>query len=179
MTAIAAIRTRTNVVMGGDSAGVAGLSLSVRKDSKVFRVGPYLIGYTSSFRMGQLLRYGCKTDSLEDLRPVGDPLAFMVQKFVPRVRDILKAGAYTEIENSRESGGAFLVAWGRWVFGMHSDFQVEQPGDSYTACGCGFDLALGSLYSTEGDPRGRIELALKAAERHSAGVRGPFTILET
>ncbi|KKN17732.1 hypothetical protein LCGC14_0962700, partial [marine sediment metagenome] len=46
--------------MGGDSAGVAGHHTHPRRDPKVFRVGPVLIGYTSSFRMGQLLRYHLK-----------------------------------------------------------------------------------------------------------------------
>lgn len=40
------------VVMGADSAGVAGYDLRIRRDVKVFHAGPFLIGYTSSFRMG-------------------------------------------------------------------------------------------------------------------------------
>src|SRR3546814_12575406 len=45
------------VYLGGDSAGVAGWSLTVRTDPQVFRVGDCIIGFTSSFRMGQLLAH--------------------------------------------------------------------------------------------------------------------------
>lgn len=44
--------------MGCDSAGVGGWHLQLRADPKVFHVGHFLIGYTDSFRMGQLLRFG-------------------------------------------------------------------------------------------------------------------------
>ena len=46
--------------IGGDRAGVAGLSLTVRADEKVFQNGEFLMGFTTSFRMGQLLRYSLK-----------------------------------------------------------------------------------------------------------------------
>jgi len=50
------------IYMGGDSAGVANYSLSVRKDPKVFKRYGFIFGFTSSFRMGQLLM--CSTISL-------------------------------------------------------------------------------------------------------------------
>ena len=45
------------VYIGGDSAGLSGWGLTVRKDPKVFANGPCIMGFTSSFRMGDLLRY--------------------------------------------------------------------------------------------------------------------------
>ena len=60
MTAIVAIRQDNTVYMGGDSAGVAGLKITIRKDPKVFINGNFLMGFTTSFRMGQLLQYSFK-----------------------------------------------------------------------------------------------------------------------
>jgi len=60
MTCIVGIQHDGRVYIGGDSAGVAGYSITSRADAKVFTVGPYVMGFTSSFRMGQLLRYGLK-----------------------------------------------------------------------------------------------------------------------
>ncbi len=54
MTCIAAVAHEGNVWMGADSAGVSGLALAVRRDPKIYRVGDFLFGFTSSFRMGQL-----------------------------------------------------------------------------------------------------------------------------
>ncbi|XVV11230.1 hypothetical protein ACQP2X_41330 [Actinoplanes sp. CA-131856] len=57
MTCIVGITDGTTVTIGGDSAGSDGWHVAVRSDSKVFQVGPYLMGFTTSYRMGQLLRY--------------------------------------------------------------------------------------------------------------------------
>ena len=57
MTCIVGLVHEGTVFIGGDSAGVAGLSLVVRADEKVFRNGDFLMDFTTSFRMGQLLRY--------------------------------------------------------------------------------------------------------------------------
>ena len=56
MTCIVGLVHEGVVYIGGDSAGVAGLSLVVRAD-EMFRNGDFLMGFTTSFRMGQLLRY--------------------------------------------------------------------------------------------------------------------------
>lgn len=52
MTCIVGIVDNGKVYMGADSLGVGGLSKRVRKDPKLFRVGEFVFGYTSSFRMG-------------------------------------------------------------------------------------------------------------------------------
>ena len=58
MTCIVGLEHKGKVYIGGDSAGVAGYSLSVRADQKVFINGNFIFGFTSSFRMGQILRFG-------------------------------------------------------------------------------------------------------------------------
>lgn len=63
---------------------------------------------------------------------------------------------------------------------MESDYQVGQAVDGYAAVGSGDSIALGALYATAGmgmKPRRRVKLALRAAERFSAGVRAPFICL--
>ena len=58
-TCIVAYNDRKNKILyiGGDSAGVGDLSVRIRKDPKIFEKSGMLFGYTSSFRMGQLLQY--------------------------------------------------------------------------------------------------------------------------
>lgn len=173
MTAIVGLVHDRRVYIGGDSASVGGYSLVVRADTKVFRNGPYVMGFTSSFRMGQLLHHALIPPAVS-----GDLDKFMATTFIDAVRDCLKAGGYARKDSETESGGNFLVGIEGRLFEVGSDYQVGENIDGYAACGCGSDLALGALYVTAGQaPKHRIRTALAAAERFSAGVRGPFTIV--
>jgi hypothetical protein len=174
MTAIAGFCHDGKVWIGGDSAGVAGSDLTVRSDPKVFRNAEFLFGFTSSFRMGQLLRY-----SLAPPKPVTgqDVYEFMVITFVNAVRECLKAGGYATKDKEAESGGCFLVGYQGRLFSIESDYQVGESQDGYAAAGCGDQIICGALFATQGmEPMQRMNLALAAAERHSSGVRGPFLI---
>lgn len=65
------------------------------------------------------------------------------------------------------------------VFRVCSHFSASETTTGYDAIGSATPHALGSLASTEGQPaKRRVEIALRAAERHSGGVAAPFTILE-
>ena len=56
MTCIVGYLDKETVYLGGDSAGTDGnYSQHIRKDKKVFQNGPFIFGFTSSFRMGQIL----------------------------------------------------------------------------------------------------------------------------
>jgi ATP-dependent protease HslVU (ClpYQ) peptidase subunit len=179
MTAIVAIKTSSRVVMGCDSAAIGGWHLQLRADPKVFRVGQFLLGCCGSIRMAQLLQFGEGRLSLRSLRPRGDSLTFMVRHFVPKMRAILKKGGYAKVLNNVEETGEFLIAWRNHLFTIHADMQVAQLHDHYAACGCAWEIALGSLFSTHGRAEERIALALEAAEHCSAGVRRPFVIEST
>jgi ATP-dependent protease HslVU (ClpYQ) peptidase subunit len=172
MTAIVGLAHGGSVFIGGDSAGVSGMDLSVRADAKVFRKRGYLFGFTTSFRMGQLIRY-----SLDLPKPKGDLDAFMATGFIDALRECLKTGGWARKEAEREEGGTFLVGVRGQLFAVYDDYQVAKAADGFAAVGCGDQVALGALYATAGTglkPRRRVRIALAAAERFSAGVRGPF-----
>lgn len=168
------------VYIGGDSAGVSGLDVQVRKDPKVFRNGEYVMGYTSSFRMGQLLAY--KMQAPKPPPSERDVYPFMVTAFVEVVRKTLKDGGFTTVKDSVESGGTFLVGVNGQLFAIEDDFQVVRVATPYHVCGCGERYALGALYQSTGmdmTPRQRIQSALKAATMFSGGVRPPYRIVRT
>ena len=177
LTVICAISENGKVWMGGDSAGVGGLSLSVRKDPKVFINGDFIIGYTTSFRMGQLLQYSLHPPEMVKGE---DGMAYMVRRFIPAVKDCLKGGGFQSTQNSVDEGGVFLVGFHGELYEIQSDYQVSRVVQQYDACGCGYQIALGSLHTTDGyqlSPKERLMMALNAAEAFSAGVRGPFYVL--
>lgn len=177
MTCIVAFAAEGRVWMGGDSAGVAGYSLTQRSDQKVFLNGGYLFGFTSSFRMGQLLRYRFTPPRRH---PDDDLLKFMSTEFVDAVRDTLKTYGFGKTVNGEETGGTFMVACEGQIFKVEGDYQVGKSIHAFDACGCGEDIALGvmlALDETEVPPDLIVQRALQAAETFSAGVRGPFTIV--
>lgn len=175
MTVIVGLVQDGGVHIGGDSAGISGLSLTVRADTKVFHNGPYLFGFTGSFRMGQLIHHALVPP--EPTRPLE---RFMSTTFVDALRACLKEGGWARKDSDREEGGTFLVGVQGRLFTVESDYQVGYTADGYAAVGVGDEIALGALYATAGTDlpaRKRVQLALKAAEHFSAGVRSPFTIL--
>ncbi len=162
------------VYIGGDSAGVAGYSLTIRADEKVFINGEFIMGFTSSFRMGQLLRYSLKPPKYH---PDVDLNEYMVTEFIDAVRKCLKDGGFAEKDKEVERTGTFLVGFKAKLFKISADNQVGIPYQDYDACGCGEDIARGSLFSSSHlEPEERILQALEAAEQFSAGVRRPFLV---
>lgn len=193
MTCIVGFVDRVNkeIIMGGDSAGVAGLEISKRKDTKVFiKDNKFIIGFTTSFRMGQILHYNPL--HIEEQSSYEDDLAFMVKKFIPAVQDLFQKNYYGGIDQKQGAiGGTFLVGYKDNLYRIDSDFQVALGHKDYDSCGCGDNYALGSLhtsihlnklvknyrnydYNTE-----KIVLrSLITAAEFSAGVCSPFNIIK-
>ncbi|MFD5111451.1 hypothetical protein ACFWNG_03900 [Streptomyces sp. NPDC058391] len=177
MTVIAGLVHKRRVHLAGDSAGVGGYSLTIRTDPKVFVSGPYAMGFTGSFRMGQLLHH-----SLSAPHPTGDLHRFMCTTFVDAIRTCLKDGGWAKKDSEQEEAGTFLVGCLGRLFVVHSDYQIGEGTDGYMAVGCGDDLALGALHATAAlnmKPRARLTAALDAAAHHSAGVAGPYVYAAT
>jgi ATP-dependent protease HslVU (ClpYQ) peptidase subunit len=176
MTCIVGVAKDGKVYLGGDSAGVSGLDITIRKDKKVFTNGEFVMGFTSSFRMGQILQYEFKPPEVTK----DDMMEFMVCDFVPAIRQCFKEHGYSKIESNREVGGTFLVGVRGRLFAIQGDFQVAESVYGYQAVGCGEAYALGSLHATtEVKPDDRLKVALLAAEEFSGGVRQPFNFVTT
>lgn len=175
MTCIVGLAEEGKVYIGGDSAGVAGYDLTIRADSKVFTNGEFLMGFTSSFRMGQLLRYSFSPPPFIEKEDLDK---YMVTRFVDALRTCLQAGGYEINKSGRVEGGTFLVGVRGRLYVIEGDYQVGIPADNFAAVGCGDQIAHGALYASQGqDPEKRLEIALRAAEHFSGGVRAPFKII--
>jgi ATP-dependent protease HslVU (ClpYQ) peptidase subunit len=182
MTCIVAVKVETGgtprIVIGGDSAGVAGHDILIRKDPKVFRNSELLIGITSSFRMGQIMRFKFVPPAIP---PGIDLYEYMVVHFVDRVRAAMKEGGFAEVQNSVERGGSFIVGLRERIFTIGSDFQVGENVDGFASVGSGADYALGALDTLRTLPHlsgeQMVEQALHTAAKFSGGVRPPFVIL--
>jgi hypothetical protein len=194
MTCTLAITDGRSVILGSDSAGVGGHELRLAADPKVFRVGSYAIGFTTSFRMGQILRYetvfpepppGCGPDELK---------LFIVTEFIPTVRKsfsehgfaktarLTSSGDANLTEEGQAVGGLFLVGVAGQIFEIRHDYHLARPVVPYAAVGAGASVALGALHALEAVPnlslQDRATKALEAAEAYCTIVRRPFHFVE-
>jgi ATP-dependent protease HslVU (ClpYQ) peptidase subunit len=179
MTCIVGFSLKGKVYIGADSAGIGEWDLTIRTDPKVFRNGPAIFGFTSSFRMGDLLRYALV---IPERHPDEDIDRWMRTGFVDAVRNCLKAGGFAEKEKETEKGGQFLVGYEGRLFYVGSDYQIGEAVDGYDAVGCGDAYAKGAMAAMinlvpDIAPAQMIEYALQITERNCAGVRAPFTVV--
>lgn len=180
MTCIVGLKHDGAVYIGGDSASVdPGYGLYVTGEPKVFVDEPYIIGFCGSWRVGQVLQY--IADFPHPPKDEDKLKKFMVRDFVDTIRGALESAgaAYIRHEEEWMHDSAILVGVCAKLYRIDEDFQVVEVADPYAAVGCGEQIALGAMFATDKrkKPTDRIQIALEAAERFSAGVRGPFTIL--
>jgi len=174
MTCVVGMVQRGTVYIGVDSAAVQGWTRRRSGVAKVFRRGPFLMGYTTSFRMGQLLEHHLEAPAQD---PAQADMAFMVTQFIERVRALLKEKGFTKIESNTEKGGQFLVGYRGHLYTIESDFQVAQQADGYDAVGSGAEFALGAMMALAAlPPTRRIRKALEIAAHFNMGVCAPFSI---
>lgn len=176
MTCIVAYKKDGVVYMGGDSAGVSGIDVRIRRDEKVFKNGQSVFGFTSSFRMGNILRYQfTMPDHPEELSDD----AYMNTIFIDAIIKILHEHKYAREDSNTVRGGVFLVGYHGDIWLIDSDFQVGKVKDNYDSVGCGMYYALGCLYNCDknDDPKKIVKDALKTAAYFSGGVSAPFNIV--
>lgn len=183
MTCIVGLVHNGVTYIGADSLGSNGYTKTVRTDRKVFKLKDTdnaLLGFTSSYRMGQLLMYA---SGLIDKRDEPDiDHEYLVTKFIPNVIKLFENGGYSRNNSGEKVGGCFLLGYKDKLYNIQSDFQVGESIHKFDACGSGEDFAKGSLHSTEGSeltPQERITKALESAEQFSVGVQRPFYIMNT
>jgi hypothetical protein len=165
--------------MGGDSARTARSSGDrTIGGPKVFCRDGLLFGSGGEPRIAHMLRY------VFDLPATGrgqDIEQYLVRDLGVRLHAFLKDQAQDllpDLDDEHERW-LLLVGVGGRLFRVCSHLSVSESATGYAAIGSGGALAMGSLASTEGQPpRRRVELALRAAERHNGFVAPPFTILE-
>lgn len=171
MTCIVGVQKGKTVWIGADSAGTAGdMTQRIRADKKVFVNGEFIIGFTGSFRTGQLLRHKLVPPEHPDGKSDTD---FLVTDFVDAVKACLK---------DEEGGDAqpwFLFGYRGRLYQMEGDFQVAEPAGGFEAMGSGGEVAVGVLRATQKmrNARKRCLMALEASAENNAAVRPPFHVL--
>jgi hypothetical protein len=182
MTCIVGFSHKGISYLGGDAAGSEsnGGNITSRAYPKVFHKNDFVMGYTTSFRLGDILEVVCPPP---EVKPNTLTLReHLISKWIPPLRDKLKSEGWLEIDKNREKGGTFIVGYHGELCIIYDDLQVSQVADNYCSVGSGSPYALGALYVMKDmkiRPKNRILNALHAAVYHNAYVREPFTIVES
>lgn len=177
MTCIVGMAHEGSVIIGADSAGADGwLNRRIRSDRKVFTNGHLIFGFTSSFRMGQLLQFELTPPPVIEGQA---PYEYAVKALVPAIRRTLREGGWIKTERGHDEGGLFLVGFRGHLFRIDGDFQVGESTEAYESVGCGDCYAMGAMHAAHAlAPKDRLLAGLEAAAKFSAGVAGPFNFVE-
>ncbi len=180
-TCIVALKDKGNIWIGGDSAATSELQLTERADPKVFiKEDPqgtkWIFGFSGDYRMGQLMQYTLELPEMK--KGEKDVMRFLVTQFIPSLGTCLNQYPWEEKKKDAIFTGSFIVGVSGRIFTVYNDYQIEERAGEYTALGCGEQVALGSLYtSEEKSPKDRIRIALEAAAKFNTDVEKPFIIL--
>lgn len=185
MTCIVSLRQDDKIYIGGDTAAVSGLSVNVRQDVKVFKNKNMLIGFAGSFRLGQLMRFAFKPPAHKKGQDAFEYMCVDVVRSIQKCFEKHGFGGHNKKEE-KETSGQMLVAYKGVLYEIYEDYQVGISSETYSAIGCGGDLAMGAMYALEHLPKNqvlpaetKINIALNAAVTHNGGVLPPFTILSS
>lgn len=167
------------VIIGADSGASEGDGLVARNDSKVFFKRNLLIGFSGSFRVGQIIQYVFKIPK----HGFECDMEYLVGPFVSSLRECLKINGGLSTDNGIDTMEAsLLVGYRQHLYEIHSDFQVSDPSEQFSARGSAAPIALGALWTHKDlghlSAHDAVLASLSAAEESSSAVRGPFHILE-
>ena len=180
MTCIIGLSRRDELIIGGDSAAInpADYGLMIRDDTKVFEKGDFLIGFTSSFRMGQILRYSWSPPKPKKKQ---SDTEYIYTDVIESIRTSLKEKGFTTVEKGVETGGTFIIGYKNKVYLVDDDFQVGLSKEGRVTCGCGGEVALGAagmLINQDVDNEFIVRTSLAMATKYNGGVHHPYVILK-
>lgn len=181
MTCIAGMIDKQGVGhIASDSIGSNGHTKDVYRNKKIFRKGALLIGYTSSYRMGQLLEHNLTLPA----RKVDQSLdEYIYVDLVAAVRSVLKSEGYLKIDSNTESIGTFMIITEGRLFMMQNDLAILEAADGFDSCGSGENFAVATISTlikhTKLTPEAVLREAIETATRYVATVGGEIQYLSS
>ena len=172
MTCIVALKHEDKVYMAGDrGASDDGVILSL-DSSKIWKTGPYLIGYAGSMD-GERMKHNFKPTAPN----IKDTDKFMQTKFIKELREF-----YNDFWVDTSKDGEFSL-----IIGIRGEIYEHSSGDMslskyslpYVAIGSGSEYAYGVLYATDKqkNARNRVNQAVSAAIKFNPSCMGPVDII--
>lgn len=179
MTCIAAIVDGNGVGhIACDSLGSDGYTKGVYVNQKIFSLGSMLIGFTGSYRQGQLLQYRLRLPAINVGQPVEDWLHL---DFIDAVREVFSTNGVMHIEDNLERACPFLAVFGGRIFLIQGDLSILESTDPFQSVGSGEDYARATMNAAINhgvtDPREILAEAIEAAAKYVPSVGGDIYLL--
>ncbi|HAO2060968.1 TPA: hypothetical protein IHJ80_003892 [Escherichia coli] len=156
MTCIIAHTDGVSSFIAGDKLGSNGFTKTVQTEPKVFekefiklhddgltRTKEVIaLGYTTSFRMGQLLNYNLNLPE----QAAGQTFSqYLVLKVIPIIRQMFKEEWGSRDPSQEVGGGQFIILHNHTIYEVQEDFSVLQPKTRITAVGSGTYHAIAAM----------------------------------
>jgi len=184
MTCVVGLEKSGIVYMGCDGCSSSDTFQGISTQPKVFINKDLLIGFTTSWRMGQILRYVLVPPPLPPFYNKKDQFSadmqYLVVDLVDAIRKAFFDKGFMTKKDEVEEGGNFLIGFHGKLYEICDDFQVNSYNTGYAAVGCGASYAYGVLhdlckYQRKLPPEVILRRALEAAAAHAGGVSPPFS----
>lgn len=174
MTCIAIVRDEINnkIFMAGDRGASDDGTILALSSPKVWKLGPYLIGYAGSMD-GERIRYNFNP-YVPDIK---DTDKFMQTKFIKQLRAF-----YNDfwVDTSKEGDlGLIIAVRGNIYEHSSADMSLSKYTLPYLAMGSGAEYAYGYMNATEKtrDARKRVVGAVNSAIKFSPSCMGPVDVV--
>lgn len=99
-----------------------------------------------------------------------DFYTYLLDKFVPAFKKLLTDKHYIKKDHEKpDNEASLLIIHNNTIFEMYSDFSIYKYGANFMTTGSGWQVAIGSLYSTDDikDSEERVRMAVQAAIDHT------------
>jgi ATP-dependent protease HslVU (ClpYQ) peptidase subunit len=174
MTCIAVVRDEINnkIFMAGDRGASDDGTILALDAPKVWKIGPYLIGYAGSMD-GERIRYNFHPSAPN----IKDTDKFMQTKFIKELREF-----YNDfwVDTSKDGDlGLIICIRGQIYEHSSADMSLSKYTLPYLAMGSGAEYAYGVLYATDKqkNARNRVAQAVNAAIKFNPSCMGPVDIV--
>jgi len=178
MTCVAGyVDTNGDIYMGGDSIGVNGGEYTLIKDSKVFIKRNMIFSFSTSFRMGNILKYDFE---IPNHPPNLSTMEYLISIFLVKLLVKYEERRYLTISDNVAFSEVFLLGYDNRLFKIEPDLCIIEDEKKYDAAGCGQSFAKATFFNLKDyntTPEEKVYQALYVASQFSL-VRQPFTILK-
>ena len=192
MTCIVWVVANWKVFIGWDTQGTDDeYSKDIRMDEKVFRNGEFIIWFSGSYRVGQILRYclDFTLDPTEKEKIEKDFMSYMCCDFVTHVRDSLEKNLYSDAKKDKKVWEMSILIWYKnKLVQICEDFQVWECKNPFDSVWCWVAFAKWILYEKMMNSKlkwwddfikKQIQQTIEYVSTLSAWVWGDITILTT
>lgn len=184
MTCIVAFKTvEGHTVLAGDFMASNGHSFRKVRSAKIFKKAENCaIGYTDSFRMGQILEH---VWSMPDRSVNCDDEEYLYINIVESLRTTFSALNYGTKGAKEEYFGSFLLVYKDRIFEVQGNMSMLEFVEDMCAVGSGQDAALGAMMAlgtpTLDQVEGYLEQVFMATNfvTHTVSTEFAFTVIET